>query len=350
MKVHLKIFQIFILAILLSICDNSNMQAQTLSNQSPDLTAVNDSLSKKVAELEQTIKDGSYTRIPNEDFENILDSKIQKSMREIVNWWLFIIAALISLLGFLVNKYAKSYLQTTIEGKVNQLKTENEETIRALSSQYFSTAIDSLLDFKIETIAKNNHRVKEPVVNDLKGYLSDESVKIPEYKKVSLIDTIMRCYYHNQYSNRLEKMIDLIKQYEAKFTLMATTYANAAIAFNDMYDRYGSKTYLDDAIENCNKSLKILPDYGLAFALKLELNIMAITKAFDDKEKTHYELGLLKVFKDIENNQSTYLCNELVKRLEVDKKSFMEAYLKKLYGDYPDEMSKIEARAKREQK
>lgn len=336
-------------AILMTLGCIWEIGAQTAIKQSSGIEAINDSLSKRIAELESVIDDGSYTRIPNEDFENILDSKIQKSMREIVNWWLFIIAGLISLLGFLVNKYAKSYLQTTIEGKVNQLKTENEETIRHLGNQYFSTVIDSLLDFKIESIKKANHYVEEPIVDDLKSYLNDESVTIPDHKKVSLIDTIMRCYYYGQYPQRLEKMISLIKEYEAKFTLMATTYANAAIAFNDMYDRYGTKMYLDDAIENCDKSLKILPDYGLAFALKLELNVMAISKAFDTKEKEHYELELMKVFKDIENNKSTYLCKELVKRLEVDKKSFMEPYLVKLYDEYPDEMAKIEVRAKEDE-
>jgi hypothetical protein len=310
----------------------------------PKMSEVN--LEQRVDQLEANLAEDGYTRIPNKDFENLLDGKIQKSLREIVNWWLFVIAALISLLGFLVNKYARSYLQTTIEGQVNQLKTENEETIRGISNQYFSSVIGSLLDFKIETINKSNHRVEEAVVDDLKNYLHDESITIPEHKKVALIDTIMRCYYFSKYPQRIEKMINLIKEFEAKFLLLSTTYANAAIAFNDMYDRYGAKQYLNDAIENCNKSIRILPDYGLAFALKLELNMMAITKAFDEEERKVYEQELLKVFKDIDNNTSTYLCKELIKRFEVDKATYMEPYLTRLYNDYPDELARIEARAK----
>lgn len=321
-------------------------QESGISEESTEAGIPDEDLAQRVGQLEAELTEDGYTRIPNEDFENILDGKIQKSLREIVNWWLFVIAALISLLGFLVNKYARSYLQTTIEGKVNQLKAENEETIRSISNQYFSSVIGSLLDFKIETISKSNHRVEEAVVDDLKNYLYDESITIPEHKKVALIDTIMRCYYYSKFPQRIEKMIGLIKEFEARFQLLSTTYANAAIAFNDMYDRYGAKQYLNDAIENCNKSIKILPDYGLAFALKLELNMMAITKAFDEQESRVYELELQKVFKDIDNNTSTYLCKELIKRFEVDRATFMAPYLTRLYEDYPDELARIEARAK----
>lgn len=323
------------------VAQDSRTSAESTETGMPD-----QNLEQRVGQLEAALTEDGYTRIPNEDFENILDGKIQKSLREIVNWWLFVIAALISLLGFLVNKYARSYLQTTIEGKVNQLKIENEETIRTISNQYFSSVIGSLLDFKIETISKSNHRVEEAVVDDLKNYLHDDSITIPEHKKVALIDTIMRCYYFSKFPQRIEKMINLIKEFEAKFQLLSTTYANAAIAFNDMYDRYGGKQYLNDALENCDKSIKILPDYGLAFALKLELNMMAITKAFDEEERKKYELELKKVFKDIDNNTSTYLCKELIKRFELDKATFMAPYLTRLYEDYPDELEKIEARAK----
>lgn len=223
-----------------------------------------DSLKAQLNKLQNSIEQNSYTRIPNKDFETIIDNKIGKSMREIVNWWLIVIAALVSVLGFLVNKYAKTYLQTIIDGKVNQLKKENEEQIKSISTHYFSTIGDSLIDFKLETIKKRDYKVEEPVVDDLKRSLKDESIPITEYKKVSLIDTIMLCYYYSNYPERIKKMIDLIKEYEEKFTLLSTTYVNAAIAFAGMYNEYGEKDFLNSAIENCNKSIKILPDYGLA--------------------------------------------------------------------------------------
>ena len=337
---------IFVLSI--SICISvygfSNPTIQTEVKQITVSAQKNDSLNTRITKLEKSIGQGSYTRIPNKDFENIIDGKIQKSMRDTLNWWLFVIAAFVSALGFLVNKYAKNHLQTIVDAKVNLLKKENEEKIKSISHHYFSTVIDSLLDFKIETIVKKNSKVEESVVDDLKSYLTDEGITITENKKVILIDTIMRCYYHSNFPQRIEKMIELIREYEEKFTLIETTYANAAIAFSGMYDRYGTKDYLISAIENCNKSIRILPDYGLAFAQKLELYIMAISKSFDIAEKDHFETELLKVFKDIENNTSTYLCAELIARMEVDKSSYLGRYLEKLFADYPGEMAKITAR------
>ena len=59
-----------------------------------------------------------------------------------------------------------------------------------------------------------------------------------------------------------------------------------------------------------------------------------------------YETELIRVFNDIENNRSTYLCSELVSRLEVDKETFMGPYLEFLNTTFPNEMSKINERAK----
>jgi hypothetical protein len=309
-------------------------------------SAAVDSMKNKIENLESKVQDGSYTRIPNKDFENIIDNKIEKSVRETMKWWFFLITAAVSVLGFLVNKYAKAHLQTIVDEKVNLLRQENEAKIKTISNHYFSSVIESLVDFKVENITKKNHVVDESMVDDLKTYLNDESLSIPVPKKVALIDTIMRCYYYNNYGQRTEKMIDLIKEYEERFTLLQTTYANAAIAFSDMYDRYGNKEYLVSAIENCDKSIRILPDYGLAFAQKLELYSMATMKALDDSEKQVYEKELIKVFKDIENNRSTYLCSELVARLDVDKETFMAPYLEYLNASYPEEMAIINERAK----
>ena len=344
MKIFRKIIGITFLLAGIAIQAQPEMRdIQEIAGNNSDVI---DSVKSKIENLESRVKDGSYTRIPNTDFENIIDNKIEKSLRETLKWWLFLITAVVSVLGFLVNKYAKAHLQSIVDEKVNLLRQENEAKIKTISNHYFSSVIESLVDFKVENITKKNHIVDESMVDDLKTYLNDESLNIAESKKVSLIDTIMRCYYYNNYRQRTEKMIDLIKEYEEKFTLLQTTYANAAIAFSDMYDRYGNKEYLTSAIENCDKSIRILPDYGLAFAQKLELYTMALMKAHNEVEKLGYETELIKVFNDIENNRSTYLCSELVSRLEVDKETFMGPYLEYLKASFPDEMAKINERAK----
>jgi len=341
-KMRMTLKHLFV--ILLTVGSISNTIAQNESNENASSQKTIDSLQVRIFNLNNLIEDRSYTRIPNKDFENIIDNKIQSTLRETIKWWLFVIAAVISLGGLWIHKYAKSYLQNIVERNVNQLRKENEETITRISFKYFSSAIDSLLDFKMEIITKKKHKVEEAVVDDLQSYLNEESTVITKQKKADIIDTIMTCYYKNDYTDKIKKMIDLIKKYEEKLTLAPTTYANAAIAFLDRYEMYGTKDYLTSAISNCDKSITALPDYGLAFAVKIELYLMAISKAFDDTEKKHFENELLKVFKDIDNNSSTYLCKEIIDRFEIDRNSFIKPYLDQLYAQYPEKMGQIEKR------
>lgn len=304
-----------------------------------------DSLKSKIEKLDKTLAEGSYTRIPNKDFESLIDNKIQRSMRDTLTWWFFVGSALISILGFLVIRYTNTFLQSKVDAAINQLKQENEDKIERTIRLHYSTVVSSLIDFKKEKLEEKKTITEEEDIKELIRYLKDESIILSEDKKVKLIDTIIRSYYKSNFLQRIEKMIALIKEYEDKFIFLSSTYINAALAFGDMFERYGSKDYLNSAIENCNKSIKILPDYGLAFAQKLELYSMAITKAFDDDEKKIYENELLKIFKEIDNNSSTALCRELIDRLEIDKNYFAGTYIDKLYHDFAIEMGKITARA-----
>jgi tetratricopeptide (TPR) repeat protein len=304
-----------------------------------------DSLKVQIVKLEKLIEQNSYTRIPNKDFENIIDNRIQKSMRDMFNWWLLVIAAIVSVLGYFTKKYATNYLQSIVDSTVNQLKKEYEGKIESIISQHYSSVVVSLIDVKQETLENKQSITDELEILELKKHMTDESINLTENKKVNLIDTIMRCYYKSDFEHRIEKMITLIREYEGKFMLYSSTYYNAALAFGDMYNQYGLKDYLNSAIENCNKAIKIKPDYGLAYSQKLEIYVMAMLKAFDDTERLQYEEELLKVFKDIENNSSQILCPKLIERLEIDKNYFAGPYIEILYKEYADEMAKITARA-----
>ncbi len=47
-------------------------------------TSAKDSLKTQIVKLEKLIKDGSYAIIPNKDFENIIDGKIENSIQRII--------------------------------------------------------------------------------------------------------------------------------------------------------------------------------------------------------------------------------------------------------------------------
>ena len=334
-----------LLSILLSVCISANYSSAQKIQTSTNSIETIDSLKSKLKKLDKITDEGSYTRIPNKDFESIIDNKIQKSMRDTLTWWFFVGSALISILGFLVIRYTNTFLQSKIDAAINQLKQENEDKIERTIRLHYSSVVSSLIDFKKEKLEEKKTITEEEDIKELIGYLKDESIILSDDKKVKLIDTIIRSYYKSNFLQRIEKMIALIKEYEDRFIFLSSTYINAALAFGDMFERYGAKDYLNSAIENCNKSIKILPDYGLAFAQKLELYTMAIIKSFDEIEKKQYENELLKIFKDIDNNNSTALCRELIDRLEIDKNYFAGTYIDKLYVDFAPEMEKITARA-----
>ena len=319
-------------------------QNQKVHDSIHKTNAATDSLKSQIVKLQKLIENGSYTRIPNKDFENIIDGKIEQSIQEVVKWWLFIIGVVFSVLGFFGIKYSNKYLENMVDTKIAALKSENEETVKSISNRYFSAIGDSLVDFRIEVLAKKNHLVEVAEIESFKNILDLDSITITDYKKVQVIDTIMRCFYVSNDADRINKMIDLIKEYEQEYTLLPSTYYNAAVAFSKMFNDFGNKNYLDSAIENCNKSINMLPDYGLAFGLKLELYMMAVAKAFDDNEIKHFKNELLKVFKDIENNKSLYLCSELIERLNIDKEYYFKPYIERLYKEYPDDMLKISDR------
>ncbi len=303
-----------------------------------------DSLTHKIERLEQTIAEGSYTRIPNQDFENIINNKIETSLRETVNWWLLIIAAVVSVVGFLVNRYAKQHLQTILDERAVALKSEMGNRIEEISQEYFSNVIETLIDFKTETISKNNFVVDTKTISELRKYIDNNNLHVSEDKKIMLIDTIMCCYYYTDFDDRTEKMIELIECYEKEFSLLASTYANAALAFMHMYQIYGTSDFMKSAVENCSRAINKAPDYGVAYAIKLELQVIALEKAYNEEGRQLHLTALERAFKEIENNNSVHLAHDIVSRLNNDRSSYLNPYVEQLYTQYPKEMEAIQAR------
>src|SRR5579872_662959 len=95
---------IIIAFILIFFSNSSRSQSNDRQNQSQGVNSSvsADSLKNQINRIQQTIADSSYTRIPNKDFETIIDNKIEKSLQETIKWYLIIISAIASLLSFLI--------------------------------------------------------------------------------------------------------------------------------------------------------------------------------------------------------------------------------------------------------
>ena len=118
-------------------------------------------------------------------------------------------------------------------------------------------------------------------------------------------------------------MIRLLRKYEtdAELTLKPSTYANAAIALSSIYARHGNKADRDTCIDCCDKSLSRLPNYGLPYAMKLEVSMIDFKKAFDDNDKQAALENIRRTFNDIKNNQSHALSYEIIERLDLQTRS-----------------------------
>ena len=82
-----------------------------------------------------------------------------------------------------------------------------------------------------------------------------ENLDISRELNIQVIDTMMRCYYHTKDDKKYEKMVALIKTYEDRYELLPETYVNAAIAFSNNYELYGTADLRETAMSYCDKSI-----------------------------------------------------------------------------------------------
>jgi hypothetical protein len=158
----------------------------------------------------------------------------------------------------------------------------------------------------------------------------------------------MRClYYTGQYgvkTVRYKEMINLLNSYEKNFDLLPETYANSAIALSNQYGEYGLKIDRDACLDACEKSISKLPDYGLAYAIKLEVLLMDYEKAYDDNEREISIASIKRTLKSISSNSSIFIRGELLERFEEDM-ALLQKYLRNIEKICPKEMEELRTRA-----
>lgn len=376
----------------------------SFSNVSFSQQTVVDSLQRRIETLEKLLNDKNYSRVPNVDLDKNLDYIVTEKISSKILYWMGAIGAILafggfSLLNFMKNsvkdesvkfikenhdeikkelKETKILLEEKLknekeiltnvnisqDNEITKLKVEMENRLQNLTGLQEQTLTD--VDLRInnalkilwDDIANNKYDLAEKaefngqeLINDIKTFLENKSVELSNDKKVLLVDCLMRCYYHTATKDANErniKMIALLNQYEneKELKLMHTTYANAAIALINTYEFYGSKDVRASCIECCNKSLALLSDYGLVYALLLEVYMIDYKMSFSPEEKQAAEENLQRTFKSIENNKSTALCIEILMRIDGDKKvEYLKTYIDLLEDIYSDELMEIKDRA-----
>lgn len=343
------------------------------------------SLRIQIDSLQQRLDETNYVRIPKQDFEKNLQNSVQKEVSDTIIRWIGFLAVLIGIIGFFIAVYFRTQISEqvaaklkTLDDTINQFK-ENEKGINAkqdlrlseieqdfikLNEEQKNFITDSEIDihkkinhtlsFVWDDIADSKMRIAEEknyngneLINEIKSLLENKSIEMRKEKRIALIDTLMRCYYFTNIDDKYKQMIKLLHRYETEpeLTLMSTTYANAAIALSNNYEYYGKEEDRDTCIDCCDKSLSVLPDYGLPYAIKMEVSMINFKKAFDDNDKQAALEKIKRTFNDIKNNQSPDLCYEIISRLDVDRKVlYLKEYIDNLENLFADNLLEISER------
>lgn len=337
------------LLFLLSFLSLQNINAQTENKSAQNKSVSNDSTTEKLKQLEAKLDDKYYTRIPNKDFENIIDIKISKQVNDKFTFWFSIIGIVLTFLGgisvFAAKKYvsdevakrvlgeienARAKLKTEIDNELSNLKRFQDESKKFI----YSVELERIRsEQKINPRAENVTELNKLL---LKSNEISEDDLVPH-----IVDELVRIYY---YGRQVKEIDELIKKHD-KYPLLSPTWVNAALCFIDEYEAYGSKQKFEQSISFLDKALSITPGYGEAQGLKLLTFVISYDKAISDDNRTKISKEILNLFNEV--NTSLPLCAyETINRIRRDKSSALfSKYVDNLYTMFAMQMSEMETRA-----
>jgi hypothetical protein len=318
---------------------------------------------QRLDSIENKLKESNYVRVPQKDFDEILDAKVSRAAKDEVQGWVWIIVtffgALMTLLTFWLNRKMKDEVAEKIE-----LKSKNiEQSIETISKGQLEIIKKvSILDEKVANTmdmfwdemalmildkARDKKNLDAEFEKKIHHFLKYEHVTLSEQRQIQLIDALMRSYYYSaDEDSKYKKMVKLIREYENKFNLEPQTYANAAIAHSNIYELYGHESDRNNSLDNCEKSILRKKDYGIPYTVKMEIFLIDHEKAIDQLKKNEAIQNLKQTFKSIENNQSNIIAVEVIERMNIDRSiDYLKPYYNKLEQLFPFELNKIRLRA-----
>ncbi len=331
----MKLIIISLLSVLLFA--SINAQSDTIKN--------NDEVISAIKELEKKIDEKNYTRIPNEDFENIIETKISRQVDDKFTFWFTTIGVIFTFLGgaavFAARKYVSDEINKRIKAEsellvVSLRKEMSEDLDRLRKFQDESKKI--IYDVELQAIRKKLQYNDYTVINDLNRLL----VKCDEINDESLfiqvIDEIIRIYYLDKNHNEIEK---LIEKFSSKYKFYGTTWVNAALLYLNEFESYGAKQQRARGLEYLDKSLLSTPGYGEALALKLLIYMIDYERTNSEEKKNDIIEVVLNMISEI-NISYELSADETVNRLTRDRQnSIYKKYVDNLYSLFPAELEKM---------
>lgn len=342
-----------LVAIIAIVCCASSLPAQQTYN----------TVEKRLDSIENNLRESNYVRVPQKDFDEVLDARVSRAAKDEVQGWAWIIVtffgALMTLLTFSLNRKMKDEVAEKIDIKSKNIE-QSIETISkgqleimkkvGILDEKVANSMDMFWDEMALLIlekAADKKNLDAEFEKKINLFLKYEHVKLSEKRQIQLIDALMRSYYYSpDEDTKYKKMVDLIREYEDQFELEPQTYANAAIAHSNNYELYGHESDRNNSLDNCEKSILRKKDYGIPYTVKLEIYIIDHEKSIEQDKKDEAIRNLRQTFRSIENNQSNIIAVEVNERMSVDRSiDYLKPYYNKLEQLFPFELNKIRLRA-----
>ena len=227
----------------------------------------------------------------------------------------------------------------TIQAAQENFEKLTAEKIEAKFADTFDFLWGDIISGMIDRAAQKNYN-GQSLITDFEKVLNKD-LKVSIELKVKVIDTLMRCYFStSKLEKKYEKMVALIRNYEDKYDLLPETYVNAAIALTNNYELFGTVDLRESAISNCDKSIQKDRDYGVPYAIKMEILAIAMMKVREEEMKTKSRHEIEELLYLVDRIPSPLLKGEFLERLLQDKDvPYLKNYIEQLYSDYAKELT-----------
>lgn len=308
----------------------------------------------------------NYYKIPKDDFEKILNNRIEGQVSSKLEFWMKLFGVLFALLGafgvWQIRQILKNSINEVIESnnrnflleikdvksKIDEQRIEIKEDIKEI----YTTIDKRYEEFRNITTEANKAaaRIEVERTKSNKSLSGEVKIKMLEEKlKVAVgfndndftsevIDLLGTEYF----KINSPKLIPLIDQYSnSPIKMFSKTYMNGGLDQYFLYEEHYLDSYKQNCLKYCDKAIELSPVYGEAYFTKLAVYAMDYEKTDDKNKKNEYKTEIKNIL-DIVFNSSELMNNSLIAsinyRMNLGNYGQRVNTIKSLF---PDEYSKI---------
>ena len=373
---------------------HANVTAQAVDSSQIKIQLEN--TKKIISDFQMRLDTSNYTRIPNKDFDSIVEHKIFNGMAI----WISAVFFILSAAGYYSIKYfVSTSVDESVKEKFEEYKRKanerNDEFKKEITNDYtleikkISNELESnhkkledyrnqLLDSeerekilenkkdgflfiiryeslksKYDKVVSKNGIIKDDYFEkDLNEFIEDVSeystrINNTEHKITErLIDTIDMLIIYLYKLRRDEDLVKLVNEYENKNLISLISYTNfVQVQFNRYFNTIDENT-LDRFLESLRVLEKKDPSYGAAPALRLQIFMKEYEIAGKDKsKKTDIRNNIDKVINRVTLSHNSILAYETIDLLldyhKQDSIGIFANNIDELYKLVPNEMKKM---------